>query len=237
MGKQFRCLWILFTLVLCSAEAPAQEHPYSAAVFGSFTTSSKLFPHPNDVDEFISNQFLPLDNIFSAGIDIRRSLEPLRIQIGISVEYISKSESFSTLPDSEGNTIASQDGFTAIPVELSGYFPVPVGGEKIQMYIGGGAGVYFGSRHYAYAGSPSVSVEHKTGVGIQILSGVEYMIGRSVSLRSEVKFRNVQFETTNQFTRTVTVYQNSVVSLSQEPMASRINIDGMTMTLQMVFHF
>ncbi len=226
----------LGVLILLQPASRAQDRPYSVSLFGTFTSSSKLFHHPDDPDQIIRSQFLPLDDIFSAGIDIRRSIENLRIRIGLSAEYISTSDLIS-VPLSPSGSIPVEDGFTAVPVELSGYFMIPFGDESIQFYMGGGGGLYFGARKYRFGDAEAATVARSTGAGIHVLSGVEYAIKPSLSLRSEIKFRDVQFETTNRFERSSTTYLGRTILLDQSPLPSRVNIDGLTVHLGIVFHF
>jgi len=223
-------------LLITAFQAFSQDHDYDLTLIGSLTTSSKLFHHPNDPDEFIRSQFLPLDNVFSIGIDLRRRLEPIDVQIGLSVEYLSKTESFN-VPISGSRFVPARDGYVAIPIELSGYFFIPVGDENFRFYMGGGGGVYLGNRRYNYAGVVAQIVERNVGYGIHILSGVRYALTSMISIRSELKFRNVQFETVNKFTQSSITYLGSTIYLDQEPLPSRISIDGMTVNAGLVFHF
>jgi hypothetical protein len=231
---RFLSLLILGFAMAAATGSYAQEHPYTISLFGSFTTSSKLFHHPDAADELTRSQFMPLGDIFAGGIDARRSIENLRIEVGLSIEYIEKTSVFG-LPASASDNIPVRDGFTAVPVELTGYFMIPVGGEEIELYMGGGAGVYFGTRHYQIAGAEAKTVGHRTGYGIHVLSGIRYRMQSRLFLRSEVKFRDVQFETVNQFDQPATSYLGIVVPLDQQPMVSRINIDGLALSLGIVF--
>jgi len=227
---------ILILMILAAAKCYSQDYLYSISVFGSFTTTSKLFHHPNDADELVRSQFLPLNSIFSTGIDIRRSIEPLRIRLGLSIEYISKTEILS-LPSSTNTQIPVKDGYTAVPVEISGFFTIPIGTEVLQMYMGGGCGIYTGTRNYTYGGARSVTVDRKVNIGIHVLSGVEYALAGRFSLRGELKFRDVQFETVNKFTSEMTMYDGSFLTLDQEGLASHIHIDGMTLNIGVAYHF
>ena len=225
-------LSILFT-VAC----PAQERLYSLTVSGSFTTSSKLFHHPNDPDELIRSQFLPIHDLVGVGIDIRRSIESMRIQVGLSVEYISKKESFSLPISGADQPVPVKDGFTAVPIELSGYFIIPVGNETIQLFMGGGGGMYIGARQYQYADVSAPAIDRKVGYGIHVLSGLQYALKPTLSLRSELKFRDIQFESVNKFTASTAAYRGRIIALDQSPFPSRISIDDMTLTLSLAFHF
>ena len=214
----------------------AQKHPFTFSVSGSFSTSSKLFLHSEDPNETTRNQFLPLNDLFGITIDVRRQFDAIGIQLGLNVEYISKTESYF-LPITYTKSVPLTDGFTAIPIELSGYFTIPIGDETVQFYMGGGGGLYFGNRNYRIAEVTAFTVRRTIGVGIHILSGIQYILTPLISLRSEVKFRDVQFQTVNQFTQPFVTYHNTTISLDQQPFASRISINGMTLTLGLAVHF
>ena len=234
MRKRVAC--ILLSLTISLGISFAQDRSTSISVSSSLITSSKLFHHPDDADELLRSEFLPLNTIFSVGIDVRRTIEALRIQIGVSAEYVRKSDVFY-LPASDSKVIPVRDGFVALPIELSGYFTIPVGTDNFHIYMGGGAGIYFGKRTYEYAGVEAATIERTTGYGIHILSGMEYTANAAISIRSELKFRDIQFETVNKFQKDATTYNGSTLLLDQEPLTSRINIDGMTVNLGLVFHF
>ena len=226
---------LLVLTLLVSAAAPGQESSFNLEIFGSFTTSSKLFPHANDPDELNRSFFLELDNIFHTGIELRRSITSQGIQIGLGAEYVQKTEVIN-VPASSGN-IPARDGYRVIPIELTGYFQLPIGNETIHVYIGGGGGLYFGTRFYEFASVGAPAIDKKPGFGIHVLSGLEYSLNRSFSLRSEIKFRDVQFESVNQFSQATVTYNSSTITLDQTPFSSRFNIDGMTLRLGLAYHF
>ncbi len=227
---------ILVCIVSINYSVSAQEYWYSVSFFGSFNTTSKLFRALHDANESIRYQFLPIDNIFGGGVDIRRNFEDSRIQIGLNIEYLAKTEQL-TRTTSQKIKIPVKDGFRALPIELSAYFKIPIGLENLFLYMGGGAGLYFGDRRYEESGVKSKIVELKPAAGIQILCGAEYFLSNRISFQSELKFRDVHFESTNKFFQNTTLYNNTYVWLPSEEMHSRINIEGMTLNLGMAFHF
>jgi len=226
----------LFILALfIPAACISQERPNSIEVFGAFTTSSKLFPLPNDPDEMNRSLFLSLNNIVHGGVEIRRSIGTPGVQVGLGAEYIQKIDVID-VPLLSGS-IPVRDGYHVVPLELTGYFVLPIGNETIQVYMGGGGGMYIGTRLYEYPTAPAQAIDTKIGFGIHILSGMEYSLTRAFSLRSEIKFRDVQFEAVNQFTQPETIYNGSIVPLDQTPFSSRLNIDGMMMRFGLAYHF
>jgi hypothetical protein len=214
----------------------AQDRPNSFSLFGTFTTSSKLFHHPNDPDEQLRSEFLPFDDLFSAGVDFRRSFSDLRLQIGLSIEYLTTTNVFD-LPAGTA-TLRVTDGFTVYPVELTGYFHIPVGSEKIKLFMGGGGGMYVGERVFEYNGVYARPTEHPLGFGIHIVSGMEYFLNPLVSVRGDIKFRDVQFQTTNRFSPGAVVADPSFAYVGgTSPFSSRISVDGMAMHVGVAYHF
>ena len=227
----------IIVFVLCGiSTVAAQDYKYSLSVFGSYTTSSKIFQHPNDIDEIMRNHFLPINNIFGGGLDIRRNFPDVRVQFGLSIEYQTHSRQYSR-QGTHSAQIPVREGYSAYPLELSAYFNIPVGLDKTLFYIGGGGGIYFGTRRYEEAGIISKVVEIKPSVGIDILCGVEYQINSRFSVRGEWKFRDVHFKVTNRFIQDAVFYNGYFEALNQEPMHSRINIDGMTFNIGTVYYF
>ena len=209
-------------LLFCATASVAQQSLYTVAVSSSYTTSAKLFYNPNASD-YNRSEFFPLDNIFGFGIEVRRAFVEGIVQVGASAEYLSKSERFFK-PITSSTYVQGKDGFTAFPIEFSGYVAIPFNSETVHMYIGGGAGVYIGKRVYEYAGVESQTIAQQLGYGIHILTGFEYVIRPSLVLLGELKFRDVQFETTNAFSS-----RAGFTPPYSGPFSSRFSIDGMTL--------
>ncbi len=167
-----------------------------------------------------------MDNIFGGGIELRRQFVNKKIQFGISIEYLEKSEDFS-LED-------SHDGYRTIPIELSGYFYIPIFQDVTKIYIGAGGGIYFGERLYVYKNIPAKILSTKPGYGIHILSGADYSLTNKFAIRGQVKFRDLNFRTTNQFTQED---KNKESTLDTQSFVSQTNIDGMTVELGIVYVF
>ena len=225
----------LLTLGIPSAALPSQGGGggVSASAFGSITTASKLFANPNARDEIIRGTYTPIDPAWGAGVDLRAALPSFGLTFGLSAEYLTGS-----VTSSAPNTVPAvpiEDGYAAIPVELSAYFSIPVGGEQVNFYLGGGMGVYLGERKYTYAGVEARTIDRNIQPGIQVLTGIEYALGDALALRSEIKFRNVQLETTQEFPAPSTVFGGTTVPLPQGPFTSRVQVDGMNLTLGVVW--
>ena len=231
-----RVLSASFVLLVLFYSFSKGQDLYDLTVNGSLTTSSKLFRQPDDFDDLVSSEFLPINNVFGFGIDVRRRFQENRLQVGLSIEYLTKTESIND-QSFTGNFIRIKDGFTAVPIELTGYFAIPFSSDRVEMYMGGGGGMYLGRRNYQYGNVRARTLQTGDGFGIHVLSGVRYELDRKVALRAEMKFRNVQFRTENSFPDSTSIYYSDGVALPDGPFPSRISIDGMDLTVGIVFHF
>lgn len=239
------CYLIVLLLVSSSSRLVSQDRPTSVSIFGTLSTTSELFHHPNDPDLLLRSEYYPLNVIFGAGADLRYSITPLRVVIGASAEILSKSDLFSistTGISTSGHQVLTadvpvHDGYVVVPIEMSIYVPLPIGNDIFQIYIGGGGGAYFGRRNYSYGGVNITSTDRSPGYGIHILSGAEYRLSSEFSLRTEFKFRDVHFETTGSFPDQNASVDGVSVTLPQGPQEARINIDGLAITLQFAYYF
>lgn len=229
--------WFLISCLLVGIVCPAlsQEKAYSISIKGSFTISSRLFYNIDARDEISRGQYINLDDIFGFGVDVRKTIKDTRLEVGIALEYLSARESgFVRVSNTR---VPIEDGYWTVPVELSGYFVIPFSTETVRMYIGGGGGVYFGERRYTIADERADIVDSKMGIGIHVVTGFEYSLKEWVALRSEIKFRDLQFESTHAFSKSSTMYNGVTVALKQEPTRSRINVDGMLIDVGIVIRF
>ncbi|MBU2636763.1 MAG: outer membrane beta-barrel protein [Bacteroidetes bacterium] len=224
MKRKHNILLILCILIMVSISfSNAQDYTYSLEAKGSYTTSSKVFLHPEAADLFLRGKYLMLENIYGVGIDIRRKVDNSYLRIGFSIEYLEKTENYPATK--------TQDAFLAIPVELTGFFYIPITGKSFDIYMGAGVGLYFGERRYTFYNVKAKVVEKKAGAGIHVQSGVDYNFYERFALRTQVKFRDLQFQSTNQFTNP------GDRQLDLKPFTSQINIDGMTLELGLVYYF
>ncbi|MFN0156592.1 MAG: hypothetical protein ACKVRP_00805 [Bacteroidota bacterium] len=210
-----------FTL---NASASGQERLFSLSVKGSLTTGSQLFPRANSSNSVDRASFFPLEDILGFGAEVRYHFPQTNLAVGMSVDYI---RATADQRITRGSTaIPVEDGYRVIPLEITGYFYIPVAGPTFGVFMGGGAGVYFGRRIYRIAGVDSVPIDQGHGYGIHVLGGVVYRLTEYLALDAEMKFRDVQFEATNAFAVSDIPYGGTIVSVTREPQYARIHTDG-----------
>ena len=229
-------------LVLCvvcglgTQSLRAEERLFSIGLKGNFTTGSQLFPTPNSTDPFQRSQFFSIEDFFGTSVELKYFFPESNLAIGLSADYIRTTASQS-LRISSTQSIPVDDGYRVIPVELTGYFQIPVSGPTFGVYMGGGGGVYFGRRIYRIGGVEAPAIDEGHGFGIHVLGGLSYQFTEWFALNAEMKFRDLQFESTNRFSSSQIIYNGTIIRVSDAPFASRVHTDGIVFQIGTVFRF
>jgi len=213
----------------------AQGHGISVALKGSLTTASRVFTDPNSSDSFRRSQSFSLEDFFGYGVEVRYQLPETNVAIGLSADYIETTIGQS-VPISTSKSIPVEDGYRVIPLELTGYFLIPVSGQTFGVFMGGGVGGYFGRRVYKLGETEALTTDAGLGFGIHVLGGLSYRFTEWFSLSAEMKFRDLQFQTTNQFATSPAMYQGMPISVNRGPFDARVHTDGVIFQLGTVFN-
>ncbi len=234
-----RCARILNVLGMVFAilsQSPASDGKnFSVSLKGSLTTGSQLFPNPNSSDEAQRAEFFPLKDIWGYGMEVRYRFPETDLAIALSADYLRTTQGSSIRLS--GKQIPVDDGYRVIPVELTGYFIIPISGEVLGVYMGGGGGAYFGHRIYRIGSTDAPSIDHGVGFGIHVLSGLSYRFNDIISLNAEMKFRDLQFSSVNQFSTPQVQYGPTLVNVSTKPFESLVHTDGIIFQLGVVIEF
>jgi hypothetical protein len=228
LPRAFPVLILPFLLSVTTPPLTAGE--LTIAGRGVLTTNSLLYPNTNAPSDFDRGQSIELSSSFGAGIEIRYTMPDRHVAIGFSVDEVSTTAS-TTLSAGAAVAIPVEDGIRAVPVELTGYFIIPFSGEKITVYMGGGAGLYFGRRAYRIGSAESESASVPPGFGIHVLTGMSYRLIDHVEVMFDMKFRDLQFEAENRFTSRTTNIDGYLYSLPTGPIRSRSQTDGIILQL------
>jgi len=220
-------LWMLF---LMREVSPAQEKNFTLQLRGNLTTRTELFLNPNAADPLARSQSVELTNFYGSGIELKYQFSGWNLAVALSADYLRVSQS-RPLRVSFRTEVPGEDGYEAIPVELTGYFIIPASGPTLRIFMGGGCGVYFGRRHYSIAGVDAPVTDSRPGFGIHVLGGVSYYFMNSLSLTAEMKFRDLQFHSTNAFEVSSIPYQNFLINVSKTPFESSVQTDGVVFQL------
>ncbi|RPI75988.1 MAG: hypothetical protein EHM47_01025 [Ignavibacteriales bacterium] len=228
-------------LILCSRLSYSQfnGNNFSIGLNAVYTTTAKVYLNPNSSDLILRNQYFILEDIFNPAVDFRYRLsEPLII--GLNVEYMNKSDFGSPLRVFINNTVSTidvEEGFMLIPIELSLYYILPFSTESFKFLMGGGGGYYYGEHIRKFGDAEVESVDREAAFGIQVSITMEYFIRDNIGLRTEMKFRDPQFNLTNRYTKDEVIINGARINLTQNNFSSKINVDGVTFILGAVFNF
>lgn len=237
MGRRLCVLIGAWIAVHCTlSNAVAQERPFSIHGKLNFTTGSQLFPKPNSSDAGERAQFFPIEDFFGFGLEVRYRIPETNLALGISADYI-RATAAQSIAVASARAIPVEDGYRVIPVELTGYFLIPISGPEFSIYMGGGGGAYFGRRIYRYANVEAEPINQGHGFGIHVLGGVGYHFMGRLSVSAEMKFRDLQFESSNAFRISEVVHDNTVIRLPTAPFTSRVHTDGVVFQISTAISF
>ena len=232
-GRGAGLLLVVAAAVLTASPLRAGDGPFSIILRGNLTTSSLIYVTPDAADPVAQGNTFDLTGTFGYGAEIRFRIPESSIALGLSTDYI-KSSGTDVLG---GTGIPVTDGYTAVPVEFTGYFIIPLSTEYFGVYMGGGAGMYFGTRNYSIAGIQAVTVQNTPGFAIHVLGGVSYRFMNSLQGMFEMKFRDLQFQSVNQFKEQSIRWQGTVINVSTQPFNSRVETDGIVFQIGIAYTF
>jgi hypothetical protein len=221
-------------LLVCR-EAPAQERNFSVGMRGNITTSSRIFTNPNSPDLFQRNEYFAVEDFYGYGFEVRYRLPESNIALSLSADIIEATTDRPPVQISTSRSIPMSDGYRVVPVELTGYFIIPVSTQSFGVYMGGGVGMYFGSRLLTIGATEIPTVESGRGAGIHVLGGVSYQFTPWFSFHGEMKFRDVQFSTVNQSSSATIRYNGTTINVGRYE--SEVHTEGIVFQLSTMFHF
>ncbi len=224
-----------FLIATVARPAVAQESGLVAVAKGSLTTSSEIFLNPDASDPVARSASFTINETFGYGVELKYMLPESHLAIGVSADYI-RASGRNDLAVYPLRSVPVEDGYRVIPVELTGYFLIPASGPTVGIYMGGGAGVYIGERLYRFGGVDAPSTKTGTGFGIHVLGGVSVRLAQRFSVLAEMKFRDLQFQTTNRFNTSQIRYGGALITVSQEPFDSSVHTDGIVFQLGAAFN-
>jgi hypothetical protein len=229
----------IVAIVVLVGMLPAQtkEKILSIALRGTYTTSSKVFDNPDSPSSDVRGQYFALDNIYGSGIEARVNIPGQSVAITLAVEYLSKEDESVQLVGftAPPRRLSVKEGFRLIPVELGANVPIPLGTDAMRLSIGGGVGGYIGNRILNVAGAEAPQQSRSMSYGIHVETNFDYQVLPRVFARVEMRFRDPEFTTESKFEQQTTQSNGVVILLPHDPFHARINVNGLTFGLGLVF--
>ncbi len=230
---------LILSINITCAFAQYNGKSFSIGLNGVYTTSAKIYLNPYSSDQILRNSSFPLADIFNPAITFRYRLNH-DILFGFSTEYMKKSASGSNLTVIQGiktRDISVDDGFVLIPLEFSIYYFLPFSTDRFKFLMGGGFGIYFGKQTRSFGDESISTINRKFAYGINVSISMDYILYDNISIHSEMKFRDPQFNVTSQYAKQQVNYMGSIVTVAQDTFDSKINVDGVTFLAGIAFMF
>ncbi len=230
---KFIKILFLFSILPAIILAQANGKDFGISFNLNYTTTSQLYLQPDSPDLILRGTHQSLDDIYSYSIDVRYQVSE-SIILGIGSESIKTT--FDNSINLGGIRVSMKDGYKMIPVEFSVYYLIPFSTERFKFYMGGGFGLYIGEQ-IRELGDVSISNESKKiGYGINVSIGMDFLVNQFLSIRTQMRFRDPEFEMESKYSDTTVNYNGKSYILPTEKFTSKVNIDGITFAIGAVIN-
>ncbi len=220
---------------------------YSGNRFGisvnyNYTSSSELFTSPNSPDEVLRTISVPMESVYSPSVDFRYRIMD-EVVVGLSFEQMKKRLAVRRVTVGTRTGVRStevQDEYTIYPVEFNLFYLIPFSTERFKFHLGGGFGFYFGNHKIYFDEFPGLELKNDSkdfSYGIQVSTGMDYMINNHFSIRGEMRFRDPELKMEKGDGNRRIEHNGNTFVVPQEVIESKINVDGVTFTIGLVLHF
>ncbi|MBI4428513.1 MAG: hypothetical protein HY562_05285 [Ignavibacteriales bacterium] len=233
MRPRLAFIVLIFIALFQIVEGRQFDWTSSFVIRANYITSSKLFFNPDAATNDLRSQYITVDDMVGAGLEWRWRIEDANILVVVSADYISKSRDESQLLAIGGSLrrLPVTEGVRFIPLELGINTYIPIGSENMRLTMGGGFGAYYAIRTLEVAGVGIRIGNTPIGYGIHVGTGVEYKVNSILSLRMEMKFRDPEIVNEISFEQESTDYGGSVIVFPQNAFRTKIQVDGLSLSL------
>jgi hypothetical protein len=214
---------------------------FSVMVYGTYISSAELQNDLNAESPFLRDASIDLAGGYGYGGEILYDpgITNVGIKFYLSSEYIKVRDdelAFRFENDSASANVRFVEEYQMIPLEAGLKWPLPISSDKFKIYIGGGGGIYWGDRTRSIGSLKTEKISSTPGLSLNILSGIEYYVGRNLSLDFELKFREASFESENKFSQDYIIVNGETYAL-EKTVNSRIIVDGVRISFGLKYNF
>lgn len=215
---------------------------FSVSIYSDYVSSAQIQDNIRSLDPILRNASTDIKGAFGYGGELNYTPSFLDhdFTFYISSEYLKIDNSDLILrffQDTLSGAVHIEEKLKVLPVELGVKWNLPVGTDNFKIYIGGGAGLYFGDRQRIIAGIfNSETVSKSPGFSLNILSGMLLYIEKNLAANFEIKFRDANYEVENKFAINYITINGASFALDN-PLYSRISVDGVRVSLGLKYNF
>ncbi len=237
--KNLKSLLGLFLIISTNIFSQFNGIDFGWSVSYNYSTSARLYPYPNSVNQLFRDENIQLDGFYSLSTELLYRINRSLI-ISLGTEYINHSKDLRvfTVSGEDGvHRLTAKEGFELIPIDFSIYYFLPFSTETVKFFMGGGGAVYFGNHIREFGDVKTENVKRDFSYGIQASIGMDYMIFNSLSARFKMKFRDPDFELESKYNKEMITIDGKEYQIPLFNFDSRFNLDGVAFSLGLVFHF
>ncbi|HRE42175.1 MAG TPA: hypothetical protein PLG90_12675 [Ignavibacteria bacterium] len=178
------------------------EYDFAITPSFSFISSASIQLNPYSDNPIEKNSFVELSGGFGFGLALKKKIFSKDISLVVSSEYSRISDgnvSQFLFNGDDAIKVKLTETVWMVPVELGINFNLPKMANNLNIYLGGGGGVYFGNRIRTINNISTETFKQDVGFNLYILSGFEYFVGKKLSAGFEMKFRDAGFSVDSKF--------------------------------------
>lgn len=217
------------------------NNKFTLKVFATYVSSAELQNNIKSSISYVRDASIELNGGYGYGGEITYNpgFSLFDVLFYISSEYLKVKDNDLVIRfenDSAANVVRFTEEYKLIPLEAGIKWNLPVSTERFKIFIGGGAGLYFGTRNRLIGPYFTTNLNKKAGYSMNVLAGLEYFVDRNLSLDFEFKFREAFFESMDRYNEDLIQINGNIYSLDN-PLHSRLLIDGTRLSIGLKYHF
>lgn len=211
----------------------------SVYLTGNYISSATIQLNPYSSDIIERNTTDEVKGGYGYGVSIKKKLWGDNFFISLSTEYLKISDNtLSTTLENDTSFVRVHvsETLSFIPIELAFYFNIPQSLENFNIFLGGGAGIYFGNRTRSMVGYETQTISKSPMINILVLFGMEYMLDKHLSMLFEMRVREGEYKVSNRFP-VDNVTLDGVTYYFQQELNSKVFIDGLKLSFGLGYYF
>lgn len=210
-------------------------------VYATYVSAAELQNNIKSSVSFIRDASIELKGGYGYGAEVtyNPNISNFDVMFYFSSEFLKVKDDELLLRfenDSSSSVVRFTEEYNMIPFEAGLKWNLPVSTERFKIFIGGGAGIYFGNRKRSVGPYTTSAISRKAGVSMNVLAGLEYFVERNLSLDFEFKFREASFESQDRFDVDYVTINGNIYNMDN-PLHSRLLIDGTRLSVGLKYHF
>ncbi|HCA43603.1 MAG TPA: hypothetical protein DEP28_10170 [Bacteroidetes bacterium] len=214
------------------------EYDFAITPSISYISSASIQVNPYSDNPIERNSFADLSGGFGIGLSLKKKIFTKDLFVVVSSEYSRISDNNVTqflFNGDEAVKVKLTETVWMIPIEVGVNYNLPKMTNNLNIYLGGGAGFYFGNRTRTINNVSTETFNQDIGFNLYILSGFEYFIGNKLSAGFEMKFRDAGFNVDSRFPFS-SINVNGVSYALPRNYYSRVFMDGLKVGVNLNYY-